>query len=266
MGLGSLCLINWLPTDALASRTTIIVPAFAEEMNNSRRMATLMAQRIASKGGVAIQFDPWGTGDSDGDFGQASWDIWLGNLVEVVRWAKSRFEDPPVSLIGIRIGAFIALEFATLEDIELRCDSIALWQPVIRGDTFLTQFLRLRLASDMLGAAKVAGGVSELRSELASGRTIEVAGYELSSEMANKIDSLRLDGLVGATHPPIAWFEVSQSGASAPVVQKTFGQWKERGVPVSHALVEGPPFWGIQELAIVPELLSATERFFGMTK
>ncbi len=55
----------------------------------------------------------------------------------------------PVSLWGLRLGALLALDFAR-EISKKKLDRFILWQPVISGDSFLTQFLRLRLANEML--------------------------------------------------------------------------------------------------------------------
>jgi alpha-beta hydrolase superfamily lysophospholipase len=50
-------------------------------------------------------------------------------------------------LWGLRLGALLALDAAPL------CDpapaGFVLWQPVVSGEQFLTQFLRLRVASAM---------------------------------------------------------------------------------------------------------------------
>ena len=50
---------------------------FAEEMNKSRRMAALQSRALASAGFAVRQLDLLGSGDSEGDFGDASWDLWV---------------------------------------------------------------------------------------------------------------------------------------------------------------------------------------------
>ncbi|HEY9550049.1 MAG TPA: hypothetical protein VIR45_11165, partial [Kiloniellaceae bacterium] len=54
----------------------VYLPPFAEEMNRSRRMAALQARRLAALGVDDLLLDPFGTGDSAGDFGDARWEIW----------------------------------------------------------------------------------------------------------------------------------------------------------------------------------------------
>jgi len=49
----------------------VIAPPFAEEMNRSRRMMVLLAIALAERGFGCLAVDPFGTGDSDGDFADA---------------------------------------------------------------------------------------------------------------------------------------------------------------------------------------------------
>ena len=52
----------------------VYIPPFAEEMNRSRRMAALQARALAESGWGVLTIDPYGCGDSAGDFADARWD------------------------------------------------------------------------------------------------------------------------------------------------------------------------------------------------
>ena len=85
--------------------------------------------------------------------------------------------------------------------------SLMLWQPVHSGATFLTQFLRLRIANDMLSDDKEkGGGTKALRDALRGGEALEMAGYELAPALADAIESLDAAALL-ATGCPVHWFE-----------------------------------------------------------
>ena len=62
----------------------VIVPPFAEEMNKSRRMFALLAERLATLGVGTALIDLYGTGDSEGDFGDARYDVWLDDMTAMV--------------------------------------------------------------------------------------------------------------------------------------------------------------------------------------
>ena len=51
--------------------TVLFIPPFAEEMNRARRMVALQARDLAAAGWDVLQLDLFGTGDSQGDFGDA---------------------------------------------------------------------------------------------------------------------------------------------------------------------------------------------------
>ena len=219
-------------------------------------MAAMQARAFAEAGFGVLQIDLFGCGDSDGEFSHARWDIWKQDLFLAWNWLENR-TDVPISLWGLRLGALLALDFA--RNWEKPIDKIILWQPVINGTSFLNQFLRLRMANEMLadGSAKTTG-TSMLRDSLANGQVLEVAGYELVSSLTDAIDSLRVAELaVGKSI--VHWFEiVAEPGRSmAPAGINAINQWKRNGIDPHVHLVPCPPFWATQEIAECPELISA---------
>lgn len=220
-------------------------------------MAAMQARAFAEAGFGVLQIDLFGCGDSDGEFSHARWDIWKQDLFLAWNWLENR-TDVPISLWGLRLGALLALDFA--RNWEKPIDKIILWQPVINGTSFLNQFLRLRMANEMLadGSVKTAG-TSMLRDSLANGQVLEVAGYELVSSLTDAIDSLRVAELaVGKSI--VHWFEiVAEPGRPmAPAGINAINQWKRNGIDPHVHLVPCPPFWATQEIAECPELISAT--------
>jgi len=237
----------------------IYVHPFGDEMNKSRRMVALQARAFAAMGFGVLQMDLFGCGDSHGEFGNASWDIWKQDLGIARSWLENR-TTAPISLWGLRLGALLALDFARSS--AQMIDKIILWQPVISGELFLTQFLRLRLANEMLaGGLEKTTGTQAMRSSLAVGERFEVAGYELTSELAAAIDGLRAIKLI-VSKVPVHWFEtVSESGRTMPPAgTKVVRAWEKEGSNLHVHLVPCLPFWATQEISECPELISATAR------
>ena len=170
------------------SESLIVVPPLAEEMNRSRRMFTLLGQRLAAAGIVTTVVDLAGTGDSDGEFGDATWEAWLDDLDAVTVRALAG-GCRRLWLCGLRLGALLALDFvarrAPAPDTRL-----LLWQPIIEGSAALTQFLRLRLAECMRAGAPPKETTRELRERLRAGESLEVAGYMLNPALGAAIDGL----------------------------------------------------------------------------
>ncbi len=243
------------PPEGQAVRQGVVYcPPFAEEMNKCRRMAVLQARRLAGLGYGVLVPDLYGTGDSAGDFGEASWERWGDDLEQAARHLQSRGAQC-LTLWGVRLGALLAAHaVARLAPVRL-----VLWQPVAKGATYLTQFLRLRLAAQMMSGADGAT-VKTLREELAREGRLEVAGYDLARSLAERVESLDLVG-----HPPPAacavhWFELAPGAPAglSPASQRVIDGWAAAGASVQAATFAGEPFWQTPETAIAESLLEAT--------
>jgi len=238
----------------------LYVPPFAEEMNRARRMAALQARGLAALGFGVLLLDLFGTGESDGDFGDARWSIWLDDISAAADWL-TRQGSRAVTLWGLRLGALLAAVSASQQ--RNKFQHLVLWQPVADGKTMLTQFLRLRVAAAM--AERGEGETTDaLRTELAAGHAIEIAGYELSPELAAAITAARLDTLALPAETRVDWFEVTARAGDplSPAGRRVIDAWRAAGITASDAVVAGQPFWSVQETTVAPELLAATRRLF----
>jgi exosortase A-associated hydrolase 2 len=246
------------PTAGTPRGAILYLHPFAEEMNKSRRMAALQARMLAAHGFAVLQIDLFGCGDSSGEFDEARWEIWKQDVSLAVQWLRRRV-SAPIRLWGLRLGALLALEFAAVSNEVF--GGFLLWQPVVSGESFLTQFLRLRVATGMLtdDAAKTTTGA--LRKELDAGAVLEVAGYELAPELAHTIERLKLAELP-PLGTPVHWLEVlAEAGrALSPASQRVADSWIENGVKLELRSVAGQPFWNTVEITECPELLAETTR------
>jgi exosortase A-associated hydrolase 2 len=240
----------------------LYVPPFAEELNRTRRMAALGARRLAAHGYGVLQIDLLGTGDSAGDFADARWDLWKQDLDLGAAWLRARI-DAPLTLWGLRLGALLALDHARTAAYPLA--PLLLWQPVAGGSTYLTQFLRLRTASAMLGDdAAAQAGTKALRAALQAGATLEIAGYDLAPELARAIDELPApDAMV----PPVPahWFDVlgAPGQAPGPAAARVKAAWESQGTLLHVHTVTGSPFWATTAVSTCPALLDATAGVIG---
>ena len=236
----------------------VYVPPFAEEMNRARRMAALQARRLAASGIDVLLLDPFGTGDSAGEFGDAEWAIWRQDVKIAMDWLSARIGGK-VGLWGLRLGTLLAADIAA--EHPDRVARLVFWQPVLSGDRHLTQFLRLHIAAHM-DKGPDRESTKELRARLASGDTVEVAGYQLAPSLAHAMSGLKLqDFLECLPSIPLSWLEVapeqktSLSAGSGHLV----GALVQRGFPLAARLVSGEAFWALQEITLAPQLLRATD-------
>lgn len=245
------------PAQQACRGALLYVHPFAEEMNKSRRMAALQARALAAAGFAVLQIDLQGCGDSAGDFGDARWEGWKADLALAHQWLAET-TALPVTLWGLRLGALLAFDYAAAP--ALPVDSLLFWHPVQNGKTFMTQFLRLRMANEMIGENKEAAtGTSALRAQLAAGETLEIAGYALAPALAAAIDGLDM-ARMPAPAIPVRWLEAlaAQDRPLPPATVRLADSWRAAGVDLALQGVACPSFWATQEITEAPALLAAT--------
>jgi exosortase A-associated hydrolase 2 len=253
-GRGRILCLHHLPAE---DSQIIVVPPFAEEMNKSRRMFTLLAHALKSRGYGVLIPDLYGTGDSEGDFADACWEVWKEDLA--LAWSHlNEHGASAVSVLGLRLGALLAMECVC--NGMLAANRVVLWQPAVSGNAFMTQFLRLRIAANM--AAGNQETAQSLRERLAAGEALEVAGYMLSPELASAIDAASMQMLVPKNSPTVHWMEVSSTPAVSPASRAVIDRWREKAT-VHESTVAGYPFWATSEITLVPELIERTRAVFG---
>lgn len=240
-----------------ATAAVLIVPPFAEEMNKSRRMITQVASRLAEHGIATVLPDLYGTGDSDGDFAEADWIGWREDLRLVCRWCDAHVA-PVTAILAIRLGcalAVAALDAGKLASIE----RTVLWQPVFDGKRFLGQLLRLRQAANLMSRDSTETP-AQLRARLAAGETLEVAGYGLSSKLAEQLDGVAVPAALPATLGRVRWLElVREAGAELPPPSaRLIDATRKHGIPIDVATFTGEPFWAAVEIASNEQMIDAT--------
>lgn len=235
-----------------SSRCVVVVPPFAEEMNRSRRQITATAEALVRQGYSVIVPDLYGTGDSEGEFSDASWSGWLDDIAAVARWAADRGFQVE-ALLGLRLGCPLAA--ASLERTGLKVSRSVFWQPVYTGRAQMKQFLRMRVAAQMVGGK--AETVSELRERLRTGETLEVAGYRLTPALYAAIDQLKLDTMPKAGLGNLTIIEVGRKPiAPASSTSPADVREPEGACPARHLL--GQPFWMSSETIVNPQLIEQT--------
>jgi exosortase A-associated hydrolase 2 len=227
---------------------------FAEEMNKARRMAALQSRAFADAGFSVLQLDLKGCGDSSGDFADATWSGWIDDAVAAAHWLRDQGRAP-LWFWGLRTGALLATAAAVRSE---QPASLILWNPVLSGSQFLSQFLRLKVAAH-LGSGARGGTVTDYRDELSAGRPVDVAGYTVSPALATGLAGAELEALAADCAPrAIRWIETSSSPELSPVVRRCANALTPRCPDLRVVSVAGPAFWQTAEIETVPGLITAS--------
>lgn len=193
---GQTALYGCLHPGSRTDRGAVICYPFGHEYITIHRAARQLATQISRAGLPTLRFDYSGTGDSAGDLEQARLDDWVGDIGRAADELRARTGVAQVSLIGIRLGAALALAASEgRQDVE----SLALWDPVIWGRAYLRELnqdtRRMRRVAHVLASPSRQGAAK--RKSAGSGgvdrQPIEVLGFEVSKALASDLRGLELD-------------------------------------------------------------------------
>jgi len=257
---GRIFVIHRTPHAFKAHSGVVLVPPFAEEMNQCRRMLTLLAEALAASGYHVVLPDFYGTGDSEGEFVEASWRGWLEQLNCTVATVQNDYGIDRYSLLGVRAGTLLVADY--LQKSRSKPDKLVLWQPVVDGAVYLKQFLRLRLASDMLAGSKEEDSHSMMQL-LSAGEVVEVAGYALTSAVADGLSSSSLKNIEPDSLPATCWIDlVASEGLLPPLPHRNLTEtWREANVAMQHQIVIGEPFWNSVGIVENHDVVAKTVNF-----
>jgi exosortase A-associated hydrolase 2 len=251
---GRILLTHWAAVPP-AICTVMIVAPFVDEMNKSRRVLALAAMRLAEHGLNVVLPDPYGTGDSEGEFRDATLERWRHDLDLAYAHVASS-GAPVVGLLTLRTGALLAAHW--LRESGHRVRATAMWQPQASGEQWIAQLLRIRITASMMSDRRETP--QQLMDSMRREGHVEVAGYELGADLAQGIEALRLADLatpaLGSTHIfEVARREPLQLGGAMSDLKTKLGA---SGVVADATAVAGDVFWSSTEIVVNAELVSQT--------
>lgn len=249
--------LNLEPADASLRGSVLFLPPFADEMHRSRRVVAGQARLFVDAGYRVMLLDLSGCGDSGGDFADATWSRWVEDAQFAARTLTNQGIGP-LTIWGLRMGALLA---CVLSQSYSNIQRLLLWQPVLNGELQVDQFLRLRTVPSPLNGEPNFDRKS-LWNELRGGRTLDIAGYELSSALAMDMSKARLNDL--RPQAPVHWLEIGLASNStlAAGSEKVIAHWREQGTQVETGYVVGDPFWRTVGADVNVELQRCTMQAF----
>lgn len=254
---GPLLGVYFPPAASVPHRSNLIyVPPFAEEMNRSRWLVANAARRLAGAGFGTLIVDPYGTGDSGGDFVAARWDIWIRDISLCLDWAREQHSVPTL-LWGLRLGASLAVEASRAG---ANPDGLLLWHPVVRCRQFIDQFMRIAVAQAVT-KAHGARSVEGIRKALTKTDAIEVAGYRVHRDLIDAIDGIDLRSASPGSVASVSWIDVATTTKAEPRAdtRETISAWAPNNAATLDIAVAAQ-FWSLPEPEAAPDLIETTLR------
>jgi len=167
----------------------VICQPIAEEKTRVKRVMVNAARYLCSKGYPVILFDYLGDGDSGGRFEDATLKSRVSDALCAVSVLKSEANCGVCGFLGLRLGATIA----SLAALQYKQSAfLILWEPVIRGSDFISDWLKTHLSSQLVQYKKIVYNRNRLEEMLSTGQSLEVEGYIMSSIFYKQLKELNL--------------------------------------------------------------------------
>ena len=216
-----------------AKRVWVICPPFAEEEKSAHRTLTEIALAFQTRGEASLFFSYRGTGDSEGEFANATLTDWRADIAAAVAVATARAPGAQIGLLGVRLGASLAY----LE--RKRASQLLLIEPILAGRAMLGQLnMRQKMRVSMAG-----GGAA-----LPAG---DLDGWPLGEPLRAELNALDLRDAALFKGESQVW-NVGPRDAVAPPLQNFADQ-----IGAQTRAIVMPAFWNLLDYTPPTPLLKA---------
>lgn len=188
------------------------------------------AVRLAQAGWGALRFDFFGSGDSAGTSSEGRPERWLRDVAAAAEQLRARSEGSSMSLLGLRLGASLALGYAQ-GAAAVECDALVLWDPVVNGRDY------------------VAGLSAMQRQRFGGGEGEEALGAPFGPGLRAELE--RID-LLTAERPRARRVLIVETGAASPRTSDLEGRLRLVGANVSRRRFETAAVWSDTQKTVVP--------------
>jgi uncharacterized protein len=134
-------------SDLRGAGGVVLCGPFGVEYMRSHRAFRQLTTLLARAGLHVLRFDYGGTGDSAGEGQDQRLEDWVGDVRTAVEELRETAGIDEVSVVGLRLGAILAVEAARTPDTDgpggagIPVRHLVLWDPVAEGDAWLREIL-----------------------------------------------------------------------------------------------------------------------------
>ena len=209
--------------EAYQGRSVLLLYPVGQEYMRIHRAYRRLADRLADAGFDVLRFDYACTGDSQGNFEDASVDGWVTSALNAYDELHAMVPDSKIDLVSLRIGTIIARQLSA----QRKVNKLVLWEPQISDSEFLAQ---LRSDIDLKG---------ETRSNFIDAQSVlHSNGFSYSVKLQDELDFSNWN-----EHDRVRASRILALGTESNVGLKRFGKLLLENMSV--VAVPGPDDWTV---------------------
>ena len=246
-----------VPSGSPTAGVLVCSPLHADFVKNYRS-EVLLARKLADHGISVLRFHYRGQGHSDG----ALSDVTLRSLVADAGLAldhlRLRTGVERIGLVGCRLGGLVAAAAAS----KMQGAPLALWEPVLRFDSYVREAIRSKMMSSLSGASGDRLSSDALMSYLNDRGSVDVHGYPIFRDLVRSLEGRSLVSELGHTPRAIHLIQISRGPAVRGDLSAVLDEWTRHGLEASLQRVAGEVAWwfrGAGQAREGPETSLATE-------
>jgi len=243
------------PASPPARAAVLVVPPFAEEQKFSHRVFVNLSRELARRDIATLRFDLSASGDSFGDSRDATLRGWKEDIRSARAVLETRFPRAPLVLVGLRLGATLALEAAGDPP---PLAALVLWEPVQSGEKYIDEILRRRMIKEMMTTGRKATGREAVLRELEASGVIDLDGVALGRTLIEEISALDAQTLAARFPGRVLLVQISYNAKVSPALESLAKKLAETGADVRTVGIRLETIWDRVELVDATELIRTT--------
>jgi len=114
----------------------IFLNPILDEKKRVQRFQIDLSREMSKRNNTVVRFDYYATGDSEGEVYQFSFENIMSDINFIIDYSKRRFRIKLITLLGIRLGADLAMK---ISDIRNDIQKLILIEPILDGKRYLLE-------------------------------------------------------------------------------------------------------------------------------
>jgi alpha/beta superfamily hydrolase len=221
----------------------IICPPLEAETIRHYRKEVLLGRALAARGHAAVRFNYRGTGNSDGEGSEVTFDDMARDALTVADWLRERTGVERIAFLGTRWGALVAANAARRGSAPL-----ALWEPVVSAASYFRETLRWRLMHDIkyLEPSADRPTTQGLIEQMREHGSVDVMGYPVHWSLYSSSSERTLQEEVGTDPRQILLVQLSLERELRAEYRRLLEAWTVSGLDVRSELITDEVAWRFQ--------------------